>query len=616
MRKMTLFTAAEKNMRMTASFRGYNHQEVISDGEMYETKNLSDDLFPVLSVRKKRGITSYDVPGEDPAVLSGIHGRDKLVYVRGEDVYWNFEKVNGISVSAEESMVPKRIVSMGAYVCIWPDRVYFNTVDLSDCGDMQRLYEEGGEEISLMMCRGDGTNYDMTQIEVGATPPEEPENGDLWIDQSGDLDVLRQYYEPTQEWIEVASTYVKISGTGAGHGLREYDAVTINGLEAPDDEDQRYKDQVATLNGSYTVYFAGEDYIVVAGLISKTFTGLKDNAVNINRTVPDLDFVVESNNRLWGCKYGMENGQVVNEIRASKLGDFRNWSAFLGVSTDSYTVSIGSDGPFTGAIAQRGYPVFFKEQCIHKLTGTTPSSYQVTTTMCRGVQAGSGRSVCIVNETVYYKSRKDVMAYDGNMPISVSENLGNVPYGSARAGAKGDKYFISMQDASGHFHLFTYDTKNGIWYREDNTKALGFGAVEDELFYIDEEQNTLVAVDGSRGTLEEDPEWMAEFGISGIEYTAGSYGSLARSDINGSHYLSRFDIRMYLEEETNVELEIMYDSDGVWRKQGETIRGTRMKNRMIPVIPRRCDHLRFRLKGKGEFRIYSISRYLEVGSDA
>ena len=58
MRRMTQIAAAEKSVRMTASFRGYNHQEVISDGEMYETENLSDDLFPVLSVRKKRGITS------------------------------------------------------------------------------------------------------------------------------------------------------------------------------------------------------------------------------------------------------------------------------------------------------------------------------------------------------------------------------------------------------------------------------------------------------------------------------------------------------------------------------------------------------------------------------
>lgn len=609
MRRMPQIPVMEKSLRTTSAFRGYNHNEVINDGEMFETRNLSDDMYPVLSARQKRGITSYDDPEETPVPLTGIHGRDKLVHVRGNKVYYNFTEVDGITVSTDAQTLPKKIVSMGAYVCIWPDKVFFNTVDLTDKGSMDRMYTKSGSSISLAMCRVDGTSYDMTDISVGVNPPANPDNGKLWIDQSGDVDVLRQYYSPSKEWLEVASTYVLISGTGAGAGLKEYDSVMISGLEAPDTETDRVKDQVAALNGSYIVYGAGEDYLIIAGIISKTMLALKAENVEINREVPDLDWIVESNNRLWGCKYGLENGEVVNEIRASKLGDFRNWSTFMGISTDSYTASIGSDGPFTGAVAQRGYPVFFKEGCIHKVSGQSPSTFQITTTTCRGVQEGSGRSVCVVNETIFYKSRLDVMAYDGNMPISVSEQLGRIPYSDARAGAKGDKYYISMRNANGKYCLFTYNTKTNIWYMEDHTKALGFGAVGDELYFIDEDHNTLVAVSGSRAaqtgefTLEEDFEWMAEFGISGV-------------DINGSHYLSRFDIRMYMEEGGGCDLEIMYDSDGVWRKQGETIRGSRMRNRMIPVVPKRCDHLRFRLKGKGEMRIYSISRYLEVGSDA
>ena len=80
-------------------------------------------------------------------------------------------------------------------------------------------------------------------------------------------------------------------------------------------------------------------------------------------------------------------------------------------------------------------------------------------------------------------------------------------------------------------------------------------------------------------------------------------------------YLSRFDIRMYLEEGAKAQLEIMYNSDGVWIPMGNEIKGSRMGNIMIPVLPRRCDHLRFRIKGRGECRIYSIARVMEVGSD-
>ena len=606
----------EKSLRMTTTFRGYNHNEVITDGEMYDTRNLSDEQAPILSRRKRRGITSWDVAGADPVPLTGIHGREKLVHVRGTKVYYDFTEVEGVTVSAASTACPKKIVSMGAYVCIWPDKVYFNTVDLTDCGSMERLLEIDGANVSLVMCRGDGTDYDMTQITVSTTPPGSPSNGDYWMDQSGEVDVLRQYYSPTQEWQEVATVYIKIGGTGIGSGLKEYDSVMISGLTAPDTETDRVKDQVAALNGSYLVYAAGEDYVMIRGLISKALNELKTGDVEINRTVPDLDYIVESNNRLWGCKYGVENGEVVNEIRASKLGDFRNWSTFMGVSTDSYTASMGSEGEFTGAVAQRGYPVFFKDNYIHKVSGTSPSSFQITTTVCRGVQPGSWRSVCIVNETVFYKSRQDVMAYDGNMPISVGEQLGNVLYSDARAGARGDKYYISMKNANNQYCLFTYNTRTGVWYKEDHTKALGFGQVGDELFLIDETNNTLVAVTGSKGTIEDEPEWMAEFGISGIEYTPTSNGGIGRADVNGAHYLNRFDIRIYLEEGGRAQLEIMYDSDGEWEKQGEPIKGTCTKMRVLPVMPRRCDHLRFRIKGQGEFRIYSIARWMEVGSDA
>ena len=67
--------------------------------------------------------------------------------------------------------------------------------------------------------------------------------------------------------------------------------------------------------------------------------------------MPELDFLCENENRLWGCKG--------DTIYASKLGDPFNWNVFDGVSTDSYAVDVGSAGDFTGCFAYRGYPVFF-----------------------------------------------------------------------------------------------------------------------------------------------------------------------------------------------------------------------------------------------------------------
>ena len=610
MNRLPELTPGNKQVQMTTTFTGYNRREVLYDGQMFDTHNMSGDMYPVLSLRKKRAYTSFDAAGST-AKLNGIHGRDQLTFVLGTKVYWALQEVTGLTVSDATSMNPKKIVSFGAYVCIWPDKKYFNTVNLSDYGDMERLYTKSGSDISLTMCRGDGTNYDMTQITVSSTAPSNPTNGQLWIDQSGDNDVLRQYTESTDEWVEVATTYVKITGSNIGKGLQEYDAVDLSGLEAVSGSPAKIVSQVAALNGSYIVYACGNDYIVVSGLISATQLALKNNTVHADLTIPDMDWVTESNNRLWGCKYGLVNGQVVNEIRCSALGSFRVWKRFMGNSQDSYVASVGTDGLFTAAVTQKGYPVFFKENCIHQVYGTGPSSFQINTTVCRGCQSGSGLSAVVVNEQVLYKSRQDIMLFDGSMPVSVSDNLGGVLYHNARAGALGGKYYISMQDKSDVWQMFVYDTEKNTWFREDHFHALGFGRVDDELFAIDADENRLAALNGSMGEIEDDFSWGADFGLSGIRYDSRG----AREDSFGYRYLSRFDIRMYLEEGARCRLEIMYNSDGEWIPQGDEIRGNRMGNVMIPVIPRRCDHLRFRIKGIGACRIYSISRVLEVGSD-
>lgn len=273
----------------------------------------------------------------------------------------------------------------------------------------------------------------------------------------------------------------------------------------------------------------------------------------------------------------------------------------MGNSQDSYVANVGTDGPFTAAVTQKSYPVFLKENCIHQVYGQGPTSFQINTIKCRGCQDGSGRSAIVVNEQLYYKSRTDVMRFDGSLPASVSIQLGDILYSHARAGAVKGKYYISMQDPDDAWHLFVYDTDKGTWYREDHFHALGFGRVDDELYAIDEDNNKLVAMLGSQGTKEDELDWMAEFGLYGTDWRQ-------------QKYLSRFDIRLFLAEGGRADLSIQYDSDGIWRERG-TIHGKKMQTQVLPVIPRRCDHLRFRLKGHGDCRIYAISRILEVGSD-
>ena len=84
---------------------------------------------------------------------------------------------------------------------------------------------------------------------------------------------------------------------------------------------------------------------------------------------------------------------------------------------------MGSDGPFTGAATCLGSVLFFKENALHKLYGSKPSDFQLSSLRCRGVARNAASSLCVLNETLYYLSPDGVMAWDGSIPTKVSEKL-------------------------------------------------------------------------------------------------------------------------------------------------------------------------------------------------
>ena len=59
---------------------------------------------------------------------------------------------------------------------------------------------------------------------------------------------------------------------------------------------------------------------------------------------------------------------------------------------------------------------------------------------------------------------------------------------------------------------------------------------------------------------------------------------------------------------------IQYDSDGVWHKMG-TMRTPVTRTFLLPIVPRRCDHMQVIIRGKGDAKIYSISRTYQGGGD-
>ena len=616
-------------------FGGYNHNLRIREGEFYDMKNLTSSDYPVLSPRPQRGIYAPGEDAETPSKVLGMLSKDALCYVvengtRYADLYINGYKVDfGKTNSVQNRLTntPKTLLSMGSYIIVMPDMFFVNTQNYTDSGKIEYLNSELSGTMEFSLCKIDGADYNVTY--TGDTAPALPEGKEeyddltLWLDTSGKSDVLKQWSSSSKQWVSIATTYIKISFPNS---TRDYtkifspnDGVTFNipeeHLNLPGFDPVR-----DLLNNPITVWEVGSNYFVVTGMLNKSqshkleYNGDTDSGlyVNIERRMPIMDFVIESGNRLWGCRYGTaRNGEVVNEIYASKLGDFKNWYSFASISTDSYTASVGTDGQFTGAINYLGYPIFFKENCMHKVYGDYPSNYHIQTTPCRGVQKGCSKSLAIVNETLFYKSRSAICAYEGALPTEVSSALGAMSYSDAAAGAIGNKYYISMKEVNeGKYHLFVYDSQRDMWHREDDTQATAFCTCDGELFFVDYGADNKIKSINGKNTVRDKRGIMDSTDTLEWEATTGLIGT----DTPDKKYISRINIRLKLEVGTKLYLQIQYDSDGAW-EHIFSMSGTNLKTFTVPIRPKRCDHLRLKFIGQGEAKIYSITKTIEQGSD-
>ena len=584
---------------MTTTFGGYNHQLSCQDGEFYDMQNMTSQYFPILSPRQNRGIVrQFNNP-------QGILDKEELMWIDNGKLYRNGEEIalTGVTISSDASMCPKTMAKMGAYVIIMPDKIWYNTDD-GTCGYMESKYAvSSGGKVTFTLCEANGTAitwHDATYFETTA-----PVNGDYMMSTSNGKTSLKVYSSITSTWATVSSTYMQISATGIGKGFDKEDGVKIS----IDDVTATWpyasnifvnKEDDGRLSINTHIVDKTDDCITIIGILdaNKEFDTI---TLKVERLVPDMAFITECNNRLWGCS---KDG---HEIYCCKLGDVKNWNCFMGISTDSWAVTIGSDGKFTGAITYLGYPIFFKEDCLIKISISSSGGHQTKETRCRGVQKGSERSLSILNETLFYKSSTCVCMYTGSLPASISDAFGEVRYSDAVAGTIGNRYYISMKDADGAHHMFVYDQKTGIWCKEDNTNALYFCNHGDDLYYIDIADNKMKSV---RGTLLYD---VPEKGTEGKFTWIAESGNIGYSSPDNK-YISRVNVRISLDFGTNVDFYMQYDSGGEWEhKFNMSGKGTRTFT--VPVIPKRCDHFKYKIVGKGGCKIHSITKTTEQGSD-
>ena len=531
-------------------------------------------------------------------------------------------RVTVVSGSGGEA---EQVVSMGAWVVIFPEKVYFNAVKLAsgdemtegqDYGSLEvhnEVTQAGGNTASLRLCDRDGNVYgvwdsegNVDGITVSETPPANPDDGDYWLDSSEDSMPLSVYSSALTMWSPIPDKYVKISSVlNLTDGVRVGDFVSVD-MTAPYNKDvQRELDKLkaagyseVTAIGEEPADGTTEKYMVLRADFSGLWlAGIVYGTVKIE--VPQMNYIVECGNRLWGCYYGEKDGKHINEIYASKLGDYRSWNVFAGISTDSYVASRGADGKYTGAAVLGGNPLFFRENSFEKVFPSASGAHQITTVDFPGIQDGSWQSAAVIDGTLCYKGTDGIYAYTGSIPRLISEPLGETVYYDAVAAPLVRKYYISMRDGAGAWSLFVYDTAKGLWHKEDETRFFSACEYQNRLYYLGTETTGAMMIGGV--DVCSNVEWMAE---------SGNIGLLTPDQKR----VTRIVLRLRLDAGAQARIFVQYNSGDNWIQKAKLV-GDGLGTVTVPIIPIRCDHMKIKMTGIGGMELYSAAYTVEQGSD-
>lgn len=494
----------------TVAMRGINYSDMLQDGDLRDSLNLSARRYPYITTRRKR------VKQEGYSGATGLTAWGKLVVVQGTDLLYDGQVVGTVTEGEKQFAV------VNTKMVIWPDKVYL----------------------------------DMTTKEVKP----------LGANVTGSKATFTANTMKVSGWTDLTTLF------------KAGDAVTLSGCTT----------QTAN-NKDFVIKDVSADTITVT---NNTFTATTENstAITLERKIPDLDFICESENRLWGCC------SETQTIYASSLGDPTNFFVYEGLSTDAYALAVGSEGDFTGCCKLTSSVLFWKETKLHKMLGSYPAEYSLYTYDIEGLQKGCHKSLQVINEVLFYMGLHGVYAYTGGTPSLVSSNFGDHLFTDAVGGNDGDSYYLSVKDGAA-VHLFAYETRNGIWVREEDVRALDFARIGKDLYFLTSDGEVWLA-DGR----EDDPdiEWMAQF-------------TPFYETIQGRTCYSKLMLRLELPKGSWLNAEVRTDG-GLWKSCGKVV-GKEYDVASLPIAVNRCDKFEIRLKGKGPCTILSMLREFRVRSD-
>lgn len=607
--------AAKKNKtffkKRTVAFYGLDKRPGAKEGSLIKAVNLSTENFPLLSPRKKRGVKK-SFSGRS---VYGFGFSEKLYYCAEKEdgaPYFYYDDVPYFPVSATE----KTFAHVSGMIIVFPDKLYFSeTAQKAKNPDAPYESLEALHEAK----KGDGTlkagDVYLAGTGIYSYNPEGEWNGNLTSES--DANPTPFCHQAQTEWIYISDNFgsletdavfgqrkdgelIMSSSDSSGDintvtdwdsapelkGAKRGDAVTltVRYRQADSPHESVYKKYQTVLesvkpgNKCYHYTFSGINVPekVDADGTASSFGKYIRYSARITKSVPDFSVLFSHGNRLWGAKDSV--------IYASALGDPTVFSLYLSSAASSWSLALLSGGKFTGGCSYMGYPTFFKPDSIVRIAGDYPEEYMTMETHgVAGVAKGCDKSLAEAGGTLYYVSDSGPMAYSGDFPERIGDELGKIDVSDACAGADSSAVYFSIGGA-----LYSYDVKTGLWTGISPSPADFFASFSGRCYALCADENTIFSLSEDEALPKESGEVFSEAVFSPIYL-----GTLDKKETG------RLSLLVEAEEGAKAEFYISYDGGA----EGKVFTAEGSGVYHVPVRLRRAESFSLKVKGKGMWRL-------------
>ncbi len=544
-------------------FGGINLLNGTPLGEWEEMYNMTSDSYPAVSCMLGRRYKSL------PNDMTGfMFKNDSLVYTVTDGIH-----IGDTKIDLELSDEKKKLVSMGAYIVILPDWIVINTEDMSI---VDGTFTDETTAVTI-------TGGRLTEANTNMTAPSVDIHKDLYFLTDATNTEVTKLKEG--DAVKVSYSY-----------KNKARSLMLTVAEVSTDESYLTEGEIAVVfdtSGKYsdTYYFFTEGRKMGAGRPYTSFANVKlEKSAELSKAeIPQMDYelVVEHNNRLWGCS--SEN----HEIYCSKLGDPFVWKEYNGISTDSYAVTVGSDGDFTGSTVYNDSILFFKENCVHIVYGTKASNFTLSTIELRGVQKGSHNSICKSNGLLYYKAPEGIFVFNGSTSVRADGRLGKDITDTAVGVADDNAVYMATD-----YRVYVYDYLHDSWHTEDIMGGYGkilSGHNYGGALYLTMAIGNLVKLYLMRGNDNSFTEFEEEVGFGIVTGDLNRTGAIMRH-ISKLRFVIGVDDKY---RDVSFNINIAYNDGGFQTVYSYDSTKTKPSTEIftVPIIPMRCQKMKIWIGG-------------------